>query len=654
MHQPARISTNYTTENIMNDFAWILPFISLVCIAGLLAYFYNQIDKRPEHVIKAAPGLLITVGIGFTFLGICLAFYNFNANDIEKDLPALIGHIKYAFLGSLLGVTCAVILKIKILFSRRYDSEDTTIEELLAKKASILQSFSTALASKNNESITSLLQTLIVQSHDNSRIMAIWQEKTLKYIKEFTQGTDENPWLTVSRTRHEETINALELLRTTMSNFYDQQMQKNTQIFTDAISKTIQKTNSDLSSQLGANFQKFNFGLDSMLEWQKNYKAQIDRWISQEDERLEKFGDYTRVLESIRLIIIDTADKLKNIGNVTEQLGYASSSLEDSLEFIKNTHNELQACMQQTSTSIAKTLDDLPNIKAVLADYTNSLQALPAKYSDLIDSLANKQSAHAGKLTNELQRVAKHHIDQLNDLALGQQQQIENLTQHHLKNQASLLDIPQSHSKTLDSLAQSQTAYFIKFNDELRLSFETILHELIQTIQHAIHQQINPSQASTTQVISDVFSSDSLSSPSNSTDMSMLQKDRLPDNLMQAINRLLGDLKIISEDTLIKDIQIHGNLDSLNDKALKLSLNIAMHNIDGSPTFTAAKLLSFQFNNETYAFPNSNSLYDPDLKNWYIVNRREPAFGIKKLAKIERDANNVIHCQTKGIINLTL
>ena len=637
----------------MNNFAWILPFISLVCIGGLLGYFYNQMDKRPEHVIKAGPGLLITVGIGFTFLGICLAFYNFNAANIENDLPALIGHIKYAFWGSLLGVVSAVILKIIILHSRRYDSEDTTIEELLAKKANILKSFSTALDSKNNKSITSLLQTLITQNNDNARIMAIWQEKTFQYIKEFTQGTDENPWLTVSRTRHEETINALELLRTTMSNFYDQQMRKNTQIFTDAISKTIQETNSDLSNQLGANFQKFNFGLDSMLVWQENYKAQIDRWISQEDDRLKKVSDFTLVLENIRLVIFDTADKLKHIGIATEQLGHTSNSLEDSLDFITNTHLELQACIQETSTSIAKTLDDLPNIKDVLEDYTNSLQALPAKYSDLMDSLASKQSAHAGKLTSEMQRVAKHHIEQLKELAHGQQQQIENLTQHHLKNQASLLDIPQSHSKMLDSLAQSQTAYLIKFNDELRRSIETILHELIQTIQQAVHEKINPSPAATTQVISDEFSSENLSSASNSSDMSMLKNDRLLESLMRAINRLLGARKIISEDTLIKDIQIHENLDSLDEQALKLSLNIAMHNIDGSPTFTAAKLFSFQLNNETYAFPHYTSLYDPDLKNWCIVNGKEPTFGLKKLAKVERDANNVIRCQTKGLINLT-
>ncbi len=45
----------------------LLPTISFLVIFGFVIYFIYLIDKRPEHIIKSAPSLLVTIGITFTF-----------------------------------------------------------------------------------------------------------------------------------------------------------------------------------------------------------------------------------------------------------------------------------------------------------------------------------------------------------------------------------------------------------------------------------------------------------------------------------------------------------------------------------------------------------------------------------------------------------
>ena len=115
--------------------ALLLPTISFFVILGFAVYFIYLRDKRPEHIVKSAPSLLVTIGITFTFLGICLAFLNFNPKNIESELPNLIEHIKFAFWGSFFGVLGAVIVKCwTTIFSKKYDYEDITIEELMHKQ----------------------------------------------------------------------------------------------------------------------------------------------------------------------------------------------------------------------------------------------------------------------------------------------------------------------------------------------------------------------------------------------------------------------------------------------------------------------------------------------------------------------------------------
>ena len=307
----------------------------------------------------------------------------------------------------------------------------------------------------------------MIHHNDNSKSIALWLEDTYEYIKEFTQGSNKNPWLTDATIKHNETLAALDALRTTMSNFYDQQMRKNTQIFTDAITQSIQAINSDLSKQLGSNFQKFNFGLEAMLAWQSNYKDQIDTWMSQEDDRLHKLNEFTDILENTRLIIYDTAQHLKTIGDTSSQLKDSSIHLEDSLTVITTTHQELQTGIQQTANAISKSLNELPSIKALIDAHTSMLL---------------KQSKHVTKLNEDIQQVVQVHLEQLDDITDAQHEHITDMAEKQREliesHNRALEAIPQAHVKVLNQLAKKQTEHLIQANDEIQRSIQGHITQL--------------------------------------------------------------------------------------------------------------------------------------------------------------------------------
>jgi hypothetical protein len=500
--------------------ALLLPTISFFIIFGFACYFIYLIDKRPEHVIKAAPSLLVTIGITFTFLGICLAFLNFDTEHIEDGLPNLINHIKFAFWGSFFGVLGAVIVKTITIISKKYDYEDITIEELMQKQShgfnslklcldqnnQILKSFSPTLCSDQENSLNAQIEKLTLQHENHSRNIAILVENIDDYIKEFTKGSGENPWLTESQKRHQQTLESIEALRTTMSNFYDQQMRKNTQIFTDAVSKTIDAFNKELSTQLGTNFHEFNLGLGAMLAWQHNHKEQLDSWIEKENIRQKNVEKITDSLFYTSSIIDKTAHNLETIGDVNVQLSHTSESLHEVLVSIIDSQNQLKEGIQQTAGVISKTLIDLPNIQTILEKHTKTMEAIPQTHVTLLATLAEKQNDHFSKLNKEIsthiksfmtdvaadisrhdfpsiQRVAHEHLTQLQQIAKAQQSHFDDMT---AKQREQLLDLTTKIGKT-------QQDQIIKLIETIVTDVQKMVGDFSQNI-NQMSQKVGSSQ----------------------------------------------------------------------------------------------------------------------------------------------------------------
>lgn len=93
-----------------------MDIILIVTIAGIailsiwaLRYYKNykskkEGEKNNEHMFEFIPSLFPTIGILTTVIGIAVGLYSFDEEDIEKSIPDLLGGLKTAFVGTLLGM----------------------------------------------------------------------------------------------------------------------------------------------------------------------------------------------------------------------------------------------------------------------------------------------------------------------------------------------------------------------------------------------------------------------------------------------------------------------------------------------------------------------------------------------------------------------
>src|SRR5690606_19842245 len=88
----------------------------------LLALVVIYKDTHPRYQ-QFAPGLLTTLGILGTFVGISIGLANFDANDIDGSIPPLLDGLKTAFITSIVGIALSIFTRATFTWVRRSDGD---------------------------------------------------------------------------------------------------------------------------------------------------------------------------------------------------------------------------------------------------------------------------------------------------------------------------------------------------------------------------------------------------------------------------------------------------------------------------------------------------------------------------------------------------
>ena len=74
----------------------VLSFsITLISIIFMMRLFFTYRNKQAEFSVS---NMLTSVGILFTFIGICLALFFFDPTNIDQSIVSLLDGLKVAFL----------------------------------------------------------------------------------------------------------------------------------------------------------------------------------------------------------------------------------------------------------------------------------------------------------------------------------------------------------------------------------------------------------------------------------------------------------------------------------------------------------------------------------------------------------------------------
>lgn len=381
-----------------------LFFIFLITV--MTAYFHGPVYSL--RTVNAAPSILTSVGIFGTFLGIALGLMNFDAADVEASVPQLIEGLKTAFWSSIAGLLGAMTIKMRHVLNHVRGMDG-----------------SVQVTGATMDDLATLL----------GDIRLLLKNSGLTKVDEYLKSTDQR-------------------LETSLKTFakgigdYQQQMaDANSKALITALQGLLADFNQQIGTQYGENFQHLNEAVGQMLQWQDNYKEELEALLNEQRANGKVLDKATEAYKTM-------VEHTQAFNEVAETLGSVMSGL------------------QQQSESLGKYLDSLANL---VNKAGGGLPKLEERIHTLTDGLAgqlDKQHTQMQRLIDGSAKRVADSVENLNEVLgprldeqLARQQKLTNSTLDRTEQQLVRLDAALEHELThsLQTFGSQMAALSEKF-----------------------------------------------------------------------------------------------------------------------------------------------------------------------------------------------
>lgn len=351
----------------------------------ILIFLFLWMKRNENNILSVAPSILITTGIFFTFLGITIGLWNFNIDNVDSSLPALLNGIKTAFMASVLGVFFALIFKFIELKPKETISETPegqTIDDLVAN-----QRIQTSSLNELNNGIQQLIKSIADPISDSSLVAQI----------------------KLMRMDNNEKIDAL---RKDFQEFATTMAENNSKAFIQALEEVIRDFNNKLTEQFGDNFKQLNEAVGQTVQWQENYKTQMQESIE--------------ILTRITSILSKQSEDYEIVVSRSVHFSQHANDMRDIIETINQQKIQMEVIIKSLANMVKTTSEELPKIGQKtnemiekIAHSSNSLIQNMKTHNDNLSNFMDRQFKSLDENNNKIiENIAKNNtyvVNQLND-----------------------------------------------------------------------------------------------------------------------------------------------------------------------------------------------------------------------------------------------
>jgi hypothetical protein len=342
------------------------------------------------------PSIFTTAGIFFTFLGIAEGLYEFNPQNIDASIPALLDGLKTAFIASVVGVGAALSIKIRyaVLGVKRSDQarlEGASVDDLYSQLLGIQQSL---------------------------------------------VGSDDSTLISQLKLNRQDTNDRLEALSRSQTAFMQKLAENNSKALIIALQEVIRDFNTKITDQFGDNFKQLNQAVGAMLEWQAHYREQVQEMIDQQSRAAQNmeaatssYHSLVRKAETFSAVANSLSELLRGLENqrtqITTSLELLGNLLERTSEGLPKIESKVMQLTEQITFGVKQNQDDMTKVlresavalQSSVADIRNLLlettQSAAAQLNEHMRSLADKTSEQIVKLDVALENELSKSISSL-------------------------------------------------------------------------------------------------------------------------------------------------------------------------------------------------------------------------------------------------
>lgn len=334
-------------------------------IAVMTFYFHGPVYSL--RTVHAAPSILTSVGIFGTFLGVALGLMEFDAQDVEGSVPQLIEGLKTAFWSSIAGLLGAMTIKMRHVLNhvrgldRRTQVTGATLDDLATLLGDI---------------------RLLLKDSGLTRL----DEQLAKSDQRLQAGLQE--------------------LSAGIGNYQQQMADANSQALVAALETLLADFNQQIGSQYGENFDHLNQAVGQMLQWQENYKEELEALLNEQRANGQVLDKAT---EAYKTMVQHT----QSFNSVAETLGEVMSGLQQQSESLGSYLDSLARLVNKAGGGLPKLEDRLHALTDGLAgqldrQHSQMQRLLDSSAKRVADSVENLNQILGPRLDEQLVRQQQY------------------------------------------------------------------------------------------------------------------------------------------------------------------------------------------------------------------------------------------------------
>jgi ABC-type transporter Mla subunit MlaD len=444
---------------------WFSLLILSLFVLGLFAHL-NSRAARGRNFAHAMPATLISLGILGTFAGIFLGLIDFDVRKVDDSVPKLLEGMKFAFITSIIGLSSGISFRIL-----------TTI-------------FPARSAAAKSGATADDIHAALIEVRDTAREAASSTREGLANLRSSIAGDSDGSLLTQIQRLRTDSSDQSKVLNEAVRSGFDKQQEEfrafartmsenNAKALVEALRELIRDFNQKIHEQFGDNFRHLHDAVSQLLEWQVQYRKQIEAMVS--------------AFESARSGIEATKHSIGEIASRAEAIPATMGLLAQVLRGLQMQTDDLGRHLKAFEEIRVRATDALPHIERSLTGLTDGLRASIEQALQQSREFVAGQHQTLADLTRNTAHATQESIRAVNENLANQQRTISNavsqLTASAEKSVAAHSEALRQHIR---SFAQTEEG-FTKLHEQARGAvdqFSKVMQEATKSLSERVSKVV--------------------------------------------------------------------------------------------------------------------------------------------------------------------
>jgi hemoglobin-like flavoprotein len=468
----------------------MITWIFVIAIAIMLIWGCFQIRK----IGNGNPFTTVVTNLGMlgTFLGIYIGLRNFKVGDVDEinaSIPELLEGMKIAFITSIVGIGAYIFLRFVQRYVRPKDGThgESTAETMINllkitadngnKSYDLIKNVEKSISGDGETTLLTQIQKLRTMTSDNLNELTkatvdsgAKNYDLIKNIEKSISGDGETTLLTQIQKLRTTTSDNLNELNKSFKEFAEKQADNNSKALIEALEAVMRDFNAKINEQFGDNFKRLNEAVGRMLEWQDNYKGQVEKMT-------EQFGLALKGITEARDVVV----KLSKEASVYQETSVKLEKILDNLNTNLAGIDEMAKNAKDTFPIIQRNIETLTNefsksVYQAIADIKITIESSSKENNRMLDAQRDGINKQIDVLTQSYQNFEKQNaqlVSQINhDIQQLSERNAKTITEHFSTFDKQLQD---ELNNVMKQLGQNLASISNKFVQDYGMIADTIL-----------------------------------------------------------------------------------------------------------------------------------------------------------------------------------